>query len=259
MTGVHYVEQGSGPTLLCLHGIGSSSRSFARQLDGLSDAHRVVAWDAPGYGKSADPEAAPGLSGYVTAVADLVAGLGADRVHLLGVSWGGVIACQVALERPELLHSLILVDASRGSGRTPESAAAMRARPDELAEQGADAFAAGRGARLVSSGAEPDLVAEVTATMAEAVRLPGYRYAAESMAATDLTDRLAEITAPTLVLCGDEDAVTGPQESWALATGISNAVYVSVRGAGHQANVERPEAVNAWIASYIQIIERLYR
>jgi pimeloyl-ACP methyl ester carboxylesterase len=256
MADVHYTEQGSGPTLLCLHGIGSSSRSFTPQLDALADAHRVVAWDAPGYGKSPDPQQAPD---YVAAVTGLIDELGAGKVHLLGVSWGGVLACQVALERPDLLHSLILLDASRGSGRSAAAAQAMRARAAELAERGPEAFARERGPRLVSPAAGADLVEQVTATMATAVRMPGYGYAAHAMAATDLTDRLAQITTPTLVLCGDEDTVTGPEESWALATGISDAVYVSVRGAGHQANLERPEAVNAWIASYIQIIERLYR
>ncbi|TAM84951.1 MAG: alpha/beta fold hydrolase [Jatrophihabitans sp.] len=259
MAAVHYVEQGEGPTLLCLHGIGSSSGSFARQLDGLADAHRVVAWDAPGYGKSADPEMAPGLPGYADAVVGLIATLGGERVHLLGVSWGGVLACQVALDHPELLRSLILVDASVGSGRTPASAAAMRARPGDLAAQGPEAYARERAPRLLSSAADADLVGEVNATMAHSLRLPGYRYAAEAMAATDLTGRLAQIAVPTLVLCGDEDTVTGPEQSWVLASGIRDAVYVSVRGAGHQANIERPEAINAWVASFIQIIERLYR
>jgi pimeloyl-ACP methyl ester carboxylesterase len=255
---VNYIEQGDGPLLLCLHGIGSSSQSFARQLDELSAGHRVVAWDAPGYARSPDPDMAPGLSGYAQAAAELIEDLG-DRAHLLGVSWGGVIACQVALERPELLRSLILVGASRGSGRDPEAAAAMRQRGAWLAKQGPDRLARERAPRLLSPTADPALVEEVTQIMAEAIRLPGYRYSAAAMAEADLSPRLAEIAVPTLVLCGDEDTLTGPVESQALASGIRDAVYVSLRGAGHVANQERPEALNAWVASFIQIIERLYR
>jgi pimeloyl-ACP methyl ester carboxylesterase len=250
---VNYVEQGDGPLLLCLHGIGSSSRSFARQLDELSAGHRVVAWDAPGYAKSPDPDEAPGLAGYARAAAGLIEELGAPA-HLLGVSWGGVIACQVALERPELLRSLILVGASRGSGRDPEAAAAMRQRGAWLAQQGADRLARQRAPRLLSPSADLALVQEVTQIMAEAIRLPGYEYSSAAMAEADLSPRLAEIAVPTLVLCGDEDMVTGPAESQALAAGIRDAVQVSLRGAGHVANQERPEALNAWVASFIHIV-----
>lgn len=255
---VNYIEQGDGPLLLCLHGIGSSSRSFAAQLDELSAGHKVVAWDAPGYAKSPDPDGPPGPSGYARAAAELIEGLG-DRAHLLGASWGGVIACQVALERPQLLRSLILVGASRGSGRDTQAATAMRQRGARLAEQGPEAFARERAPRLLSPGAEQALIEEAAQIMAEAIRLPGYEYAAAAMADTDLSPRLGEITTPTLVLCGDEDTVTGPTESQALASGIRDAVYVSVHGAGHLANQQRPEAVNAWVASFLQIIERLYR
>ncbi|MGH3220602.1 MAG: alpha/beta fold hydrolase [Streptosporangiaceae bacterium] len=255
---MNYLEAGDGPLLLCLHGIGSSSRSFATQLDELSAGHRVAAWDAPGYAKSPDPAGPPGLSGYARAVAELIGELG-DRAHLLGVSWGGVIACQVALDHPSLLRSLILVGSSRGSGRDPETAAAMRQRGGALARQGAADLARERTPRLLSPGADRAVVEQATQIMAEAIRLPGYEYAAQAMADTDLSGRLDEIATPTLVLCGGEDTVTGPQESQALANGIRDAVYVSVRGAGHLANQQRPDAVNAWVASFIQIVERLYR
>ena len=253
---VHVDERGSGPVLLCLHGIGSSGRAFAPQLAGLGDRYRVVAWDAPGYDRSPDPEGAPGLAGYARAVADLVETLGAP-VHLLGVSWGGVIASRVALDHPRLLRSLILVDSSRGSGRDPRAAAAMRARAVELAERGPDAFAIARAPRLLSPAADPALVERVRRTMAEAIRLPGYDYAAQSMADTDLGPRLAEIAAPTLVLCGEQDVVTGPLESRALADGIPGAAHVPIRYAGHLAHQERPEAVNAWVDGFLQIVERL--
>jgi 3-oxoadipate enol-lactonase len=79
------------------------------------------------------------------------------------------------------------------------------------------------------------------------------------MAATDLTDELAAVDLPTLVLCGDGDTVTGIAESQALAGGIPNAVFVTLRGAGHLANQESPEAFNAWLSAFVHIIDRLYR
>jgi 3-oxoadipate enol-lactonase len=259
MSDIHVVEAGTGPAVLCLHGIGSSSVSFTPQLDGLARDLRLVAWDAPGYAKSADPDTAPGLDGYVDAAARVARERSDGPVHVLGASWGGVIAVRLATRHPELVKSLILADSSRGSGRTPEQAAAMRGRAAELAELGPAAFAERRGARLVTDQAPAELVDRVTATMADSIRLPGYGFAAESMAETDLSTELSQVRAPTLVLCGAEDRVTGVEESQALAGGISDAVFVTLRAAGHLANQESPDAFNAWVAAYIHIIEVLYR
>ncbi|MEU0066529.1 alpha/beta hydrolase, partial [Streptomyces albidoflavus] len=98
-----------GPLVLCLHGIGSSSASFAAQLAGLSPVARVVAWDAPGYGRSADPDTAPGLDGYADAAAGLIRARGGSA-HVIGVSWGGVIALRLALRHPDLVASLVVAD-----------------------------------------------------------------------------------------------------------------------------------------------------
>lgn len=259
MNKVHVVEAGTGPTLLCLHGIGSSSESFAPQIAELSDQHHLLAWDAPGYGASADPEEALDLDGYADAAAAVLVERGLSDVHVLGMSWGGVIGVRMASRHPGLVRSLILGDSTRGSGQTPEQADAMRARAAELESDGAAAFAARRGHRLVSEAADPELVERVTTTMSSSIRLPGYAHAAESMAATDLTEELPAVRVPTLVLCGAEDTVTGMPESQALAGGIPDAVLVSLRGAGHLANQESPESFNAWVSAYVHIIERLYR
>lgn len=244
------------PVILCLHGIGSSSASFSTQLSGLAPAHRLLAWDAPGYGASGDPLAPPGMAGYAEAVVDLMHRMG-RRVHLLGVSWGAVVALQVALRARHLLHGVVLVGASRGSGRSAEAASSMRARADELRVVGAEAFARSRAPRLVSPGASEELVSTVTQIMASAVRLPGYAYAAEAMASTNLSEQLHDVDVPVLALYGEHDTVTGPPEGEAIAGGIRGAVSVSVARAGHLANQEQPEAVNAWIASFVQIAHRL--
>ncbi|NBE51084.1 alpha/beta fold hydrolase [Streptomyces boluensis] len=253
MTTVHVEEAGAeGPLLLCLHGIGSSSAAFAPQLEGLAPYARVVAWDAPGYAKSADPEGPLDLDGFVDAAAGVIRSYGSSA-HVLGVSWGGVIALRLAVRHPELVDSLIVADSSAGSGTDPEKAAGMRARATELAEVGPRAFAAQRGPRLVSPDAPAALVERVVDTMAGAVRLPGYGYAAEAMAGADLRTELPGIAAPTLVVCGDRDTVTGVEASQVLAGGLHKTAYVIVKDAGHLANQEQPERFNAWVLSHLHI------
>ncbi|MFJ2772355.1 alpha/beta fold hydrolase [Streptomyces sp. NPDC087300] len=254
---VHLETAGStGPLLLCLHGIGSSSAAFAPQLAALSGYLRVLAWDAPGYGKSPDPDGPLDLDGFADAAADVIRSHGASA-HVLGVSWGGVIALRLAARHPELVDSLIVADSSPGSGTDPAKAAAMRQRAAELAGAGPREFAERRGPRLVSSGAPPELVRRVVDTMACSVRLPGYAYAAESMAATDLRAELPAISAPSLVLCGDQDRVTGVEASQVIAGALHKTAYVIVKDAGHLANQEQPERFNAWVLSHLRITARL--
>ncbi|MEU5087761.1 alpha/beta fold hydrolase [Streptomyces sp. NPDC021356] len=253
LSGLHLERAGdSGPLLLCLHGIGSSSAAFAPQLAALSDMFRVVAWDAPGYAESADPDGPLSMDDYADTAAEVIRAYGGSA-HVLGVSWGGVIALRLALRHPGLVDSLMVLDSTSGSGTDPEKAAGMRARAAELARLGPDAFAAARAPRLVSPDAPADLVERVTATMAASVRLPGYAHAAEAMAATDLRGELHRVTAPTLVLCGDQDRVTGPDSSQVLAGGLHRTAYVIVKDAGHLANQEQPERVNAWLLSHLHI------
>ena len=100
MRPIHVVDAGSGPTLLCLHGIGSSSASFAPQLDELAGELRLLAWDAPGYARSADPVEPPDLDAFADAAADVLQQRDTGPAHVLGVSWGGVIAMRVTAGCP---------------------------------------------------------------------------------------------------------------------------------------------------------------
>lgn len=257
MTDLYVTEAGTGPDLMLLHGIGGSADTFAPQFADWTDRLRLLAWDAPGYARSADPAVPLHMDDY----ADLVAGIISERcrggAHLLGMSWGGVIATRVALRHPESVRSLILGSSTVGSGAGDTGAAAMRARADELDAEGAAAFASRRAPKVLSAQADPDLVRTVAAAMAASIRPAGYRSAAAAMAATDHTADLPRIDVPTLVLCGDRDTITGPAASQALAGGIPGAVFVTLRGAGHLANQERPEAFGAWAESFVQITERL--
>ncbi|WP_038170548.1 alpha/beta fold hydrolase [Tomitella biformata] len=254
---IHVDDAGAGMPIFMLHGIGGSADTFAPQFAGMTDL-RVLAWDAPGYGRSADPAGPMSLDDYADVAAAIIRErCGDGGAHVLGMSWGGVIATRLALKHPGLTRSLILGGASVGSGATEAGSAAMRNRAAELADLGPAAFAAKRAPRLIAPDSTAEQVAAATRLMAESIRLPGYGHAAESMAATDHTADLAKIACPALALCGDLDAVTGVDASQALAGGIPNGVFVTIRGGGHLVNQECPDAFNAWTESFVQISERL--
>jgi pimeloyl-ACP methyl ester carboxylesterase len=245
---------GVGPVVLLLHGIGGSAASFAEQ-QGRLDGFTTIAWDAPGYGASADPAGGgEPADRYARAAVDLLHDLGHERAHVLGVSWGGVIATRMALRHPETLLSLTLASSSRGSGRTENGRAAMLRRIDDLAALGPAEFAARRGPNLLAPGAPTGLAERVLAIMAQ-VRLPGYRGAAEMMAATDHSADLRKVSVPTLVLVGEHDRVTGVPESEALAVGIPGARFAVLPGGGHAVNQENPAAFNAALRRFLSQVE----
>jgi pimeloyl-ACP methyl ester carboxylesterase len=106
--------RGDGPTVLLLHGVGTASASFWAQFDGLSATHELIAWDAPGYGASTDPRIPVRLDDYADAAVDLLDALGRRDAHVVGVSWGGVIATRLALRHPDRVRTLALVDSTYG-------------------------------------------------------------------------------------------------------------------------------------------------
>ncbi|WP_439030528.1 alpha/beta fold hydrolase [Gordonia terrae] len=232
-----------------LHGIGGAASSCAPLAARLAAAG-LNCWcpDAPGYGRSHDPRA--GVD-PVDEIADVVRALSPDRpVVLLGTSWGGVIAMALAIRHPGLVSALVVADSTRGSGTSAHRAAAMRSRVTGLADRGPAAVAAERAGALTAPGADPSITAEVQRTMS-AVRLPGFGVAAEFMAATDLGADLASITAPTLVVVGEHDTITGVDESRLLAERIPGAVLRIVPDAGHVAIQERPGTVADHVMDFL--------
>lgn len=254
--GVAVHVRGEGRPVLLLHGIGGSSASCAGVATELAGAgYRTYCWDAPGYGASADPAGEfDSYAELVALVEELDAG-GAAPLHVFGSSWGGVLAMELAARRPDLVASLVAADSTRGSGTTPEKAAAMRARAEELAVTGAAGFAAKRAPRLVSPTARAEALAAVETEMAR-VRVPGYRAAASYMASRDLGPLLSTITVPTLVVVGADDAVTGVEESKLLAREIPGARLVILDGAGHAALSEAPVAMAAHLRDFLAGVTR---
>jgi 3-oxoadipate enol-lactonase len=249
---VHYERAGHGSPLLVLHGIGSSSRSFRNQLAGLSDVHDVIAWDAPGYGRSEDPTLPFTLEDLADRAIELLDDLAIDRAHVLGVSMGGVIAQLMYHRKSRRVRSLILADTNPGGGALPEPTRSERVRQrlEALERLGARGMAERRAPQLARPHAPPELIAELVEIMAE-VRPAGYRPAAIALGDTDLTRYLGEIRAPTLVIHGELDGVVPVSTAQELAAAIPGARLVIIPDAGHVANQEQPQAFNAAVRQFL--------
>ena len=248
-TPIAWREAGHGPVALLLHGLGGSRTAWEPQLRDLADLRRCVAWDMPGYGASSgSPASFAGLAG---AAATLLRQQADGPVDVVGLSLGGMVAQHLALDHPDLVRSLVLLGTSPAfglDGTTAQQWLALRLGP----------LAAG----VTPAELAPELMAAImgpectSAQRAEAVaamrRVPAgaLRVACATLVTHDTRARLGAVACPTLVAVGEHDAETPLGYARALAEGIPGARLAVVPGAGHLANLEQPDAVNALIRSF---------
>lgn len=231
------------PVAIFLHGLGGSRHDWDAQLRGLADLRHTLACDLPGYGDSPGlPESLPQLAGVIAA---WIADLGATQVDLVGLSFGGMLAQHVALEHPEVVRTLALLDTSPAFGldgvTTPESWLASRVAPlrdDERAAR-AETVVAG----LVGPHASQQIRDQAIASM-RAVPETTLAASCRALVAHDTREQLARIAVPTIVMVGAEDTETPPSYAQAIAERIPGAELTVVPDAGHLLNLEAPEVVN---------------
>ncbi|MHA5051373.1 bifunctional 3-oxoadipate enol-lactonase/4-carboxymuconolactone decarboxylase PcaDC [Streptomyces sp. SD15] len=236
----HHAEgPATAPPLLLGPSLGTSSALWDKVAPELSVAHRVVRWDLPGHGGSPADLIGPGatvadLAELVLALAD---SLGIDRFGYAGVSLGGAVGLHLAVHHPERVSSLAVICSSahfNGSKTWQERAEVVR-------RVGLAALAETANSRWFTPGfTVPELVADHRAADPEA-----YAACCDALAAFDLRDQLASITAPTLLIAGREDPATPPAHLREIADAVPGASLTELAGASHLAPAERPEAVLA--------------
>jgi len=237
---IHYETAGEGFPLVLLHGIGSNSRSWRRQLSGLSSDFKVIAWDAPGYGRSSDPVGRPSMRFYADSLRDFLDALDLARIFVLGHSTGGAIAQEFYRSYSSYVEKLILAHTSKqGSKSKLEDRLRMirTMTPARLAEE--------RGPKLVSPSAPESLVREVVSIMSE-IRPSGYEFAARALAESDSRDVLRGLRVPTLLIWGAEDEITPLWDE--VPPGARLEV---IPNAGHLCYAEQPEKFNDIVHDFL--------
>jgi len=250
-----YRRAGNGPPLLLLHGGWSDSRDWHPQLESLSDEFAVIAWDAPGCGRSDDPVGPMTIGDYADAVADLVDALGVGPVHLGGLSFGGGLALAVYRDHPRIVRSLLLASAYAGwaGSLPPEEVQArlqrVRSELDRPPAEWIDGYLPGFFARPVPA----DVLALVRSVMLD-VRTAGTEPMLSAFADADLRDVLPTVAVPTLVLHGSADVRAPRPVAEALHAGIPGSRLVVLPGVGHVINLEAPEAFDAEVRGFLRAV-----
>ncbi len=251
---ITYRRRGEGPPLVLLHGGPSNGREWRAQLDGLSDAFTVVAWDMPGTGGSDDPPASFLPRDYAECLAQFLAALRLDRPHVLGLSFGSGLALELYRWHPEVPRSLILASAYAGwSGSLPDDVAAQRkARRLQMIELPPNEWAGEWLKTLLTPAASPEARVELASILAE-FHPAGQRHLLMSgWPEHDVRDVLPRIAVPTLLLYGEADVRSPVNVARALHEQIRGSKLVSLPEIGHMANVEAPERFNREVRRFIE-------
>jgi pimeloyl-ACP methyl ester carboxylesterase len=250
------MEAGHGEraTVLLLHGIGANSLGWRFILAGLAPEARVIAWNAPGYLLS-DPfaAAAPTPGQYAEVAVALLDALGVrGPVHVVGSSFGSMLALSLAARHPQRVARLALLGTSRGQrwkGR--EERARMLAMREESIAEGGMALARNRAGALVAAGTEESVRALVRGVVAATDR-GGYMQAARCTDAVDVVeDFCPRIACPTLCVTGDSDGVNPPAVGRAVAAAIAGARFVSPEKTGHLPEIEAPARTLALLREHL--------
>ena len=248
---VAYERAGRGPPLVLLHGILSDSRAWTRQLAGLADRFTVVAWDAPGAGRSADPPESFRASDYADCLSEFIVALELDPAHVLGLSWGGVLAQELYRRHPERVRSLILADTYAGwKGSLPKAVCDERLasclRESRLPP---DEWVPGWLPGLLSENAPAELREEMVEVMSD-FHPAGYRAMALAVADSDTRDLLPRIGVPTLLLWGELDGRSPLSVAEQLRDAIPGAQLTVIPDTGHVSNIEQPARFNAAVRDF---------
>ena len=246
------IERGEvrGTPMVLLHGYSDSCRSFEPLLNRLPGSIRAVAISQRGHGDSTKLAAGYRIGDFAGDVAAVMDRLTLPRAVVLGHSMGSLVAQRFALDHPDRLLGLVLV----GAFRTLQGNAAMADLWREVIADLTDpVHPALVRAFQESTLATPVAPAFLETVIAESLKLPAHvwREVGRGLMAEDFSAELRCITAPTLILWGDQDGFSGRHEQIALEVSIRNSRSTIFAGIGHAPHWEAPDRAADEIAAFI--------
>jgi 3-oxoadipate enol-lactonase len=228
---VHYETAGAGPPVLFIGGTGGDLRQKPNVLDGPLVRHFSVAtYDQRGLGRTSKPDRPATMAEYGADAAGVIEHLGWSRAHVVGVSFGGMVAQELAIQRPDLVDRLVLCCTSSGGAGAPSYPLHELTDLDEDERLRTQLAISDTRNDRAWQGANPDRAARFLDGMRARPTFDdspeaaaGARRQLEARAGHDTWDRLPSITAPTLVCAGRYDGIAPVANSEALAARIAGA------------------------------------
>lgn len=242
---IHYVEAGGGPeTVVLSHSYLVDHRHFEPQIAALAEHFRVLAYDHRDHGASGHAPGSYGLEEIVRDGLGFVEAVAEGPVHWVGLSTGGFVGLRLALRRPDLVRSLVVMgaaaDAEPWKSRLKYSAMLFVLRWLGFGPLIGETMKVMFGPAFLADPERRDERELWKARMIANDRRALVRFGHAIFRRDDVGDRLAGIRAPTLVLRGEDDRAIGRRRARRTAEGIPGARFVELPGAGHLSTVETP-------------------
>lgn len=266
---IHYKKFGSGePVFILLHGFGASLFSWREVTEPLAELGTVIAYDRPAFGLTERPMEWEGKSPYsqeaqIQLVIGLMDALGVEKAILVGNSAGGTISMLTALQYPERVESLILVDPAVYAGGGAPSWSRPLLKTPQMNRVGPLI------ARQIQTRG-PELVevawhdpSKITPNVMEGYQKPlrvenwdkALWYLTVSSRQNGLAERLDELTLPILVITGDDDRIVPTEQSVRLAGELPNASLVVIPQSGHVPHEETPAEFMQAVIQFLETLE----
>jgi 3-oxoadipate enol-lactonase len=240
-----------GPFVMLSHGLATDLSMWDELTDALKDRYRVIRYDARGHGKSAAPAGDYTLDMLVDDAAAILDALGVEQTHFAGLSMGGMIGLGMLIHHPQRMKSAVIADSRHTT--TPEFTKAWLERAATVRKSGIESIVESTVSRWSSAGLaarNPAAVARMDA-MIRRTSTNGYCGCAAALARLNYGSRLAEISAPTLVICGSEDHGAPPENSRQMQAMIKDARFLEISQAGHISNIEQPKIFNDAVGGFL--------
>ncbi|MEM7032379.1 MAG: 3-oxoadipate enol-lactonase [Chloroflexota bacterium] len=251
---IHYRQEGrdTGVPLVFINSLGSDLRIWDEVVSNLGSHFPILRYDKRGHGLSECPDAPYTIRDHSQDLAALLHHLSIDKVILIGISVGGMIALDFASQHPQHVSALVLCDTAAKIG----SADMWQERIETLREHGM----AYLGDTILSRWFAPTFATKRPADyrgyyhMLTRVPVEGYTGTCEAIRDADLSKAVKTIQAHTLVLCGQEDLATTPAMGQALANMMPNAHFEVIKDAGHLPCIEQPSIMTHKIKTFLTSI-----
>lgn len=272
---LHYIRGGMGSPLVLVHGLGSSAAvEFYYNLEPLAARHRVFAIDLPGFGRSDKPVLQYTIEVFVKAVRELMATEGLEQAAVMGVSMGGRVALGLALEAPQVVERLVLVDAlgvgtprrvlayrillTRGLGELTLSGTARalrRMRPATIRrfwgwylQRPGRVDAIWSDQRIADHGTQLSKPEYRAAYLSALRSIAGMRQLQDGVV---VEKRLPELQMPTLLIWGRHDHIFPPSHAESAMQKLRNGRVEIFDGSGHTPQMEEPERFNRLVLDFL--------
>ena len=248
---LHYRLAGpaDAPAIALVNSLGTDARIWDGVIAQLATRYRVLSYDKRGHGLSDTPPGPFGIDDHITDLTGLLDHIGIERLALVGVSVGGIIAQAFALRRPERLAALILCNTAPKVGEQ----AGWNERMAIVERQGLAPIVDAVMARWFSPGFSQQRPDELAGwrNLFLGGNAAGYAATCATLRDTDLTDQISAIATPTLVVAGSDDLATPVDLVRLCAQAIPGARFETLSGVGHIPSIEQPAALARLIDHFL--------